>query len=114
MDLEKISSYFHLNELVINVKKGKSEVILFDLTQQSKKGGNLLNVMYEGNKIIFVTQYNYLATIIDNHLNLNKNFNLSYKHVSTRLRLRPYLTVEVTIKAYLTMIVPIMTYSSTI
>ena len=114
MDLEKISSYFHLNELVINVKKGKSEVTLFDLSQQSKKGGNLLNVMYEGNKIIFVTQYNYLATIIDNHLNLNKNFNLSYEHVSTRLRLRPYLTVEVTIKAYLTMIVPIVTYSSTI
>ena len=100
--------------MVINVKKGKSEVILFDLTQQSKKGGNLLNVMYEGNKIIFVTQYNYLATIIDNHLNLNKNFNLSYKHVSTRLRLRLYLTVDATIKVYLSMIFPIMTYSSTI
>ena len=74
--------------------------------------------MYEGNKINFVTRYNYLGTIIDNHLNLNENFNRSYKHASTRLRLseclRPYLTVDATIKVYLSMIVPIMTYSSTI
>ena len=28
-DLDKISAYFHLNELVINLKKGKSEVMLF-------------------------------------------------------------------------------------
>ena len=27
------------------------------------------HVMYEGNKINFVTQYNYLGTIIDNYLN---------------------------------------------
>ena len=61
---------------------------------------------------------NYLGTIIDDHLNLNENFNRSYKHASTRLRLseclRPYLIVDATIKVYLSMIVPIMTYSSTI
>ena len=74
--------------------------------------------MYEGNKINFVTQYNYFGTIIDNHLNLNENFNRSYKRASTRLRLleshRPHLTVDATIKVYLSMIVLIMTYSSTI
>ena len=118
MDLDKISAYFHLNELVINHKNGKSEVILFSSSQRLKKGENLLNVMYEGNKINFVTQYNYLGTIIDNHLNLNKNFNRSYKRASTRLRLlerhRPHLTVDATIKVYLSTIVLIMTYSSTI
>ena len=83
-----------------------------------EKGGNHLNVINEGNKINFVTQYNHLCTIIDNHLNLNENLNRSYKRASTRLRqlerLRPYLTVDATIKVYLSMIVPIMTYSSTI
>ena len=117
-DLDKISAYFHLNELVINLKKGKSEVMLFGSSQRLKKDGNLLNVIYEGNKINFVTQYNYLGTIIDNHLNLNENFNRQYKRASARLRLlerlRPYLTVDATIKVYLSMIVPIMTYSSTI
>ena len=87
----------------INLKKGKSEVMLFGLSQRLKKGRNLLNVMYEGNKINFVTQYNYLGTIIDtnlnlnenylgtiidNNLNLNENFNRRYKRASTRLR--PY------------------------
>ena len=117
-DLEKISTYFHLNELVINLKKGKSEIMHFGSIQRLKKGGNLLIVMYEGNKINFVTQYNYLDTIIDNHINLNENFNRSSKRASTRLRLlehlRPYLTVDATIKIYLSMIVPIMVYSSTI
>ena len=118
MDVDKISAYFHLNELVINLKNGKSEVIIFSSSQRLKNGENLLNVMYEGNKINFVTQYNYFGTIIDNHLNLNENFNRSYKRASTRLRLleshRPHLTVDATIKVYLSMIVLIMTYSSTI
>ena len=118
MDLEKISAYFHLNELVINLKKGKSEVMLFGSSQRLKKDGNLLNVIYEGNKINFVTQYNYLGTIIDNHLNLNENFIRQYKRASDRLRLlerlRLYLTVDATVKVYLSMIVPIMTYSSTL
>ena len=90
----------------------------FGSIQRLKKGENLLIVMYEGNKINFVTQYNYLDTIIDNHIKLNENFNRSSKRASTRLRLlehlRPYLTVDAAIKVYLSMIVPIMVYSSTI
>ena len=73
--------------------------------------------MYEGDKINFVTQYKCLGTITDNHLNLNENFNRSYKRASTRLRLlerlRPCITVDTTIKVYLSMIVPNMTRSST-
>ena len=78
-DLEKISAYFHLNELIINLKKGKTEVMLFPSSQRLKMGGNHLNVMYEGNKINFVSQYKYLGTVIDNHLNLNVNFDRAYK-----------------------------------
>ena len=87
--------------------------MLFGSSQWLKKSGNLLNVKYEANKYNSVTQYKYLGTIIDNHLNLNENFNGSYKRASTRLRLlerlRPYITVVATIKVYLSMIVPIIT-----
>ena len=86
MDLEKISAYFYFNELIINLRKRKSEVMLFGSSQQLKKNGKFLNVMYEGNKINFVVQCNYLGTAIDNHVNLNENFRLSYKRASTRLR----------------------------
>ena len=71
--------------------------MLFGSSQRLKIGGNILNVMYENNKIDFVTQYKYFGTIIDNHLNLSENFNRSYKRASTRLRLlerlRPYFTL---------------------
>ena len=40
------------------------------------------HVMYEGNKINFVTQYNYLGTIIVNRLNLNEKLN----HLITTVR----------------------------
>ena len=59
--------------------------MLFGLSHQLLKSGNLLNVTYEGNKINFVTQYNYLGTIIDNHLNLNDNFNRSNKRGNIQL-----------------------------
>ena len=66
--------------------------------------------MYGGNKINFVTEYKYRGTVIDNHLNLNENFNRSYRRASTQLeRVRPYLTLYATIKVYLSMIVTIMT-----
>ena len=90
--------------------------MLFGSSQRLKKGGNFLNVMYVGNKIKFMTQCNYLGTIIDNHLNLDENFNCSYKRASTRLiileHLIPYLTVDAIIKVYLSTIVPVMTYSA--
>ena len=83
IDLEKISTFFYLNELVINIKKGKTKVMLFSSSQQLKKGWKSFKChVYKGNKINFVTQYNYVGTIIDNHLNLN-NFNYSYKCAST-------------------------------
>ena len=91
--------------------------MLFGSSQQLKNDGNLLNVMYEGTKFNFVTQYKYFGTIIDNHLNLKENFIRSYTRASTRLRLferlKPYLTLDATIKVYLSMKAPMMTYSST-
>ena len=78
--------------------------MLFGSSQRLKNGGNLLNVMNEGNNINFVTQYKYLGTSIDNHLNLNEKFNRSYKRASTRLRLlerlRPCLALDVCSKSF--------------
>ena len=65
MDLEKISAYLHFNELVINLEKGKSDVMLFGSSKGLRKGRNLLNVMYEGNKITFLWHnINILALLL--------------------------------------------------
>ena len=56
--------------------------MLFGSSHRLKKGGNLLNVMCEGNKLNVVT-HKYPGIVIDNHLDLNVNFYRSYKRVNT-------------------------------
>ena len=116
-DLEKISQYFRENELIMNLKKGKSEVMLFGTAKRLKLHGKSLNVEYQGKQITFVSKYKYLGTVIDSHLNMSDEFNLTYKKASSRLRLlqrlRNYLTVESSRNIYLMMIAPLLTYSST-
>ena len=68
--------------------------------------------------INFVTEYVYLGNVIDNHMSLNENFNQSYKRASGCLRLLQSFCINLTaasaIDIYNMMILPILTYSSTI
>jgi hypothetical protein len=115
-DLENIYRYFNSNELIINLKKGKTEAMLFGTSKRLTNKN--LDIFYNEVKIIFVTSYKYLGNIIDNTLTFDLNFNSSYKKASGRLRLleklRPSLTLEAAIKVYLSMIIPLLTYSGTV
>ena len=86
-DLRNISDYYRKNELIINLNKGKTEVMLFGSAQRLKRYGKLLQVLYQGHTINFVTEYKYLGTVINSHLILNDNFDKPYKTASSRLRL---------------------------
>ncbi|XP_057308170.1 uncharacterized protein LOC130646052 [Hydractinia symbiolongicarpus] len=115
-DLERLSLYFRENELIINLKKGKTEVMLFGTAKRLKAHDKALQVVYQENPINFVSQYKYLGTVIDSKLMLNDNFDRSYKSASSRLRLlqrlRPCLTAEAAHNVFSMMIVPLITYSS--
>lgn len=117
-DMELIGRYCDDNELFLNLKKGKTEVMLFGTAQRLKRHGKDLNIMFNNAPIIFVTEYVYLGNIIDNHMILAKNFDRSYKKASGRLRLlryvRPNLTAKSAEAIYNMMILPILTYGSTI
>ena len=93
-DLENISRYFSKNELIINLKKGKTESMLFGTAK--RLSNQELELLYKGMKINFVRFYKYLGSIIDNTLTFERNFYSSYKKASGRLRflanLRPCLT----------------------
>ena len=69
-------------------------------------------------RVNVVTQYKYLGSIIDRNLNLNENFDKTYKKASNRLRLlqrmRIYLTTDAALKVFVMMIIPLFTYSSTL
>ena len=65
-----------------------------------------------------MTQYVYLGYMIDNHMFMNENLIRSYKKSSGRLRLhqsvRNNLTTRSAVDIFNMMILPILTYGSTV
>jgi len=102
---------------VINLKKGKTETILFGTTPKLKKAENL-KLTYNGVGINVTTEYKYLGSIVDSKLSLNKNFNSVYKKASARLRLLSALRFQMddltTSRVYDTMVTPLITFNSII
>ena len=99
-DLSSIVKYCEENELLLNFKKGKTEVMLLGTAQRMARYGNIL-------------------TIKHNHTIVNStNFDQSYKTASSQLRLlygvRKFLTPNAAQSIYDLMILPLLTYSCSI
>ena len=75
-DMQNLLSYFRKNELVINLKKRKTETMLFGRTKRLKAAGEN-NVLYNNQRINFTETYKYLGNIVDHHLNFSENFEKS-------------------------------------
>ena len=58
-DMQNLLSYFRKNELVINLKKGKTETILFGMAKRLKTAGEI-DVLYNNQRINFTETYKYL------------------------------------------------------
>ena len=58
-DMQNLLSYFRKNELVINLKKGKTETMLFGTTKRLKTAGEI-DVLYNNQRINFTETYKYL------------------------------------------------------
>ena len=116
-DMQNLLSYFRKNELVINLKKRKTETMLFGRTKRLKAAGEN-NVLYNNQRINFTETYKYLGNIVDHHLKFSENFEKSYKKESSRLRLfermRCYLKSKAARLVYITMIIPLLTSRCTL
>ena len=117
-DLQRVASYFDENELLINLRKGKTEAMIFGTGKRLSKTNKHLDVSFQQQPINNVSEYKYLGNVVDQHLNFNQNFDKVYKKASGRLkllqRLRSYLTNESAYSIYTMMIVPLLTYRSTV
>ena len=71
-DMQKLLSYFRKNELVINLKKGKAETMLFGTTKRLKIASEI-DVLCNNQRINFTETYKYLGNIVDHHLNFSEN-----------------------------------------
>ncbi len=112
--MTKLEKWIDDNELILNTKKGKTEVLVFGTAQRLKRQSDEICVRYKGTKINTTTSYRYLGVEIDSSLNLNTNFELCYKRAYGRLRLlsklRCFLDSTMACTLYRSMIVPIVTY----
>ena len=114
-DLQSISKFFDQNELIINLKKGKTECMLLGSAKRLSNVPREFTVFYRKIRINLAKEYKYLGIIIDHHLSFNHNFDSSYKKASNRLRLlekmRLYMDENTAERIYKSMIVPLLTYS---
>ena len=86
-NMNYIYEYLSENELILNTKKGKTEVMLFGTAKRLAKNERNLEILCNNVMLNQTTQHNYLGTTIDPTLQLTDNFNRSYKKASSRLRL---------------------------
>ena len=98
-DMEHVFEFLTENELILNAKKGKTEVMLFGTSKRLSKLTVNLNICYGGETLNQTNRYKYLGTLLDPSLSLNDNFNVTYKKASSRLRLLEVLKENLTDKA---------------
>ena len=79
--MQNLLSYFRKNELVISLKKGKTETMLFGTTKRLKTAGEI-DVLYNNQRINFTETYKYLGNIVDHHLNFSETLNHTKKQVA--------------------------------
>ena len=113
-EVEMISTYLDESELVINLKKGKTEVMLFGTAKRISKTDKSLHIVYKNVPLFQTTTYEYLGNTLDAKMNFQGDFEKRLQKASGRLRLftkiRPLLTSNAAEKIFNSMIVPIITY----
>ena len=113
-DMANIANWLDENDLIINLKEGETEALLFGTAKRLCKLNECLSIPY-GNTVINLTKkYKYLGVEIDSKLNLNTYFDACYKRASTRLcllsEIRDSVNVDSARKIYQLMITPLLTY----
>ena len=117
-EMDNLSEWLRCNELILNLKKGKTESILFGTAQRIAKQRNepLKVAISQPTPTVInnTTVYKYLGVQVDTKLNLNSHFDKCFKRASGRLRilakLRSYVDNATASTIYRTMILPTFTY----
>ena len=114
-ELELVARYFDENQLVINLKKDKTEVMLFGTAKRRSLQNRQLNITCRGVPINNTNEYTYLGYTLDNSLTLKGCFDKAYKKCCNRLKLlsklRHHVSSDAANRIYQSMILPVVTYS---
>ena len=77
-DLKQISTFCHDNELVLNLKKTKTEVRLCGTTIRISKSEEL-RLLYRGERILQSSYYKYIGNIVNPAATMSDDFEAKYK-----------------------------------
>ena len=115
-DISIVSTWLQDNELILNLKKGKTEFMVFGTRNRLNRQHHDIDVKYQSQSINTTKTYKYLGVQLDPSLNMDQHFNNVCKKVSTRIRLlkriRPFITDLATLRIYQALIIPAVTYCS--
>ena len=115
-DLCTVSNWLQENELMLNLKTGKTEVMLFGAKKRLNQQEREIEINYQSQPINTTNSYKYLGVKLDPSLNMQEHFNSICRKASSRMRLlkriRPFIIDLATLRIYQALIVPIITYCS--
>ena len=118
-DINSVHRWLNENELILNLKKGKTESMLFGTGKKlSLLGGKQLEIHVDGKLINSTTTYKYLGVHLDPTLTLATHFDKTCKKAASRVnmmrKIRNSLTSNAAEALYRTMVLPIFTYCGTL
>ena len=115
-DMNRLSEWFTENKLLLNLKPGKTELLIFGRNQRLAKIPKNLEVICNQQVINVTISYKYLGVELTSSLNLNSQFDRNHKKVSSRLkalhRFRKRLTNKSTKDVFSLMVLPTLQYCS--
>ena len=115
-DLCTVSKWLQENELVLNLKKRKTEVMLFGTKKRLNQQERETEINYQSQSINTKISYKYLGVQLDPSLNMQEHFKSICRKASSRIRLlkriRLFITDLATMRIYQALMVPIFTYCS--
>ena len=98
-DLKNLSRWFEENELLINLKPGKTELLLLGTSQCIAKTYKNFEVNFNNQYIKETKSYKYLGVEVYHILNLTSYFDKIYKKMALRLTLLSKLRSNMTASA---------------
>ena len=87
-DIKNLLTWFRKNELIINLKKGKTESMIFRTVKRlNRLEGRQLNLLVNGLPINGTTSYKYLGLHLDPTLKFETQLNQTHKRATGRVNL---------------------------
>ena len=110
------SNWLIENELILNMNKNKTEIMIFGTQKRLNKTSRTVNIVHQNEYVNNTNYYNYLVIKVDPSLNLINQFQAVYKTASSRLRLlqkvRKYVTKNAALRIYEALILSKVMYCS--